>query len=358
MHWRTVVIPDPGSPDFLNLPEKIKTILRLDKPDLIVTLDIGGVDEPVLSVEITTTTPQSQHAKQRMPRIVAAAECNIPAIYVIPGRKKSGGSTYSLGPDLYFCMDRIHRINNVPVFIYKYPDNNGSLQHDRTYPNQPLLIGADIVKMFRTIDEIIKNKQAGHSVSQLANNHWISQELTSQAAIGRTANVTVSNYSTLAEIDTANLSSYLMRNTNMGRARIIQTIARLPNRIKNRDKTLIFKPAGRMFAHAGDPYCGMLAFFDYAFCRTGGGVEDRCKNLVYMPMNEGIRNITDEFAPSGYNKYWRKCSFNKSGVPSLNDQFKISHLLQYGCVFTKMKPLRIYGYFSDMIIFQDSILVF
>jgi hypothetical protein len=45
-------------------------------------------------------------------------------------------------------------------------------------------------------------------------------------------------------------------------------------------------------------------------------------------------------------------------VPDIDDQFKISHHLQYGCVFTKIKPLRIFGYFSDMIIFQDAILIF
>ena len=29
-------IPTPGDPEFLNLPEKLKNILRLDKPDLII----------------------------------------------------------------------------------------------------------------------------------------------------------------------------------------------------------------------------------------------------------------------------------------------------------------------------------
>ena len=30
-------IPNPGDPKFLNLPEKLKNILRLDKPDLIIS---------------------------------------------------------------------------------------------------------------------------------------------------------------------------------------------------------------------------------------------------------------------------------------------------------------------------------
>ena len=74
------VIPNAGSADFLNLPERIKNILKLDKPDLIITLDIHNVDEPVISLEVTMTTPQSQHAKQRIPRIIAAAESDIPEL--------------------------------------------------------------------------------------------------------------------------------------------------------------------------------------------------------------------------------------------------------------------------------------
>ena len=75
--WVPVQIPTPGTAEFLNLPEQLKNILRLDKPDLMASLDIGGIDVPVISIEITTTTPQSQHAKQRVSRLVAAAEADI-----------------------------------------------------------------------------------------------------------------------------------------------------------------------------------------------------------------------------------------------------------------------------------------
>ena len=89
------------------------------------------------------------------------------------------------------------------------------------------------------------------------------------------------------------------------------------------------------------------------------GGKDRIKNLVYMPMKTEINNIVDEFCPKGYHFYWQnKCPFGSDSVPTISKQFAISHHLQYGCVFSKIKPLRILGFFSDMIIFQDSILVF
>ena len=59
----------------------------------------------------------------------------------------------------------------------------------------------------------------------------------------------------------------------------------LPSRISSREKTLILQPetkSSRLFAHAADPYVGMLGSFDYAFCRVGRNVEERKINLVFI----------------------------------------------------------------------------
>ncbi|RYD02609.1 hypothetical protein N752_25105 [Desulforamulus aquiferis] len=351
------VIPNPGSADFLNLPEALKKILRLDKPDLIATIEVGGIDVPVVSIEITTTTPQSQHAKQRIPRLIAAAETGVPSLYIILNRKRGNdGRNYSLGNDLYHGVNRIRQINNVPVFIYHYPDNNGVPDHDGSFPNQPNLNAPSIQNAFRTIDTLISCKINQQDINASA---WIQAEIQRHQNQGNLANVQIQNFDTLAQINTSDLGSFLRQNTNMTARRIQQTINKLPDRISRRNQTIVFRPGGRLFEHANDPYSGMLAFFDYVFCRTGQGVEDRVKNLIYMPVNTNIHNITDEFCPSGYSNFWQNsCPFRRNTVPSVNDQFKISHHLQYGCVFTKIKPLRILGYFSDMIVFQDSMLVF
>jgi len=359
LDWIPNVTPKPGSPEFLNLPESMKRILRLDNPDLIATIERRGVDVPVVSIEITTTTPQSQHAKQRVPRLVAAAEADVPSVYIIPGRKKSGGSTYSLTRDLYYGIDMIRLINTVPVFIYTYPDKNGSLLRDINYPNQPDLKHPETITAFQTIDKIMEYRLDDKQIQDLNSDPWISQEIKRQSDLGTSAAVAIENYDTLTQIETCELKAFLEKNTRIRPNIIRQTLSRLPRRITNRDKTLIFRPRGRMFAHAGDPYCGMLAFFDYAFCRTGRSVENRKMNLVYMPAGKSVSFITREFCRAGYYKYWSKdCPFRNDDVPSIDDQFTISHHLQYGCVFTKIKPLRIYGYFSDMIIFRDAILVF
>lgn len=357
--WVPHIIPKPGNAEFLNLPEPFKNILKLDTPDLIVTIDQNGVDIPVISIEITSTTPQSQHAKQRIPRLIAAAESNVPALYIIPKRKLSGGTQYPLGMDLYNCVNKIRTVTGIPVFIYNFPDENGVLINDLTYPNQPYLQSEEMLSAFNIIDVIIQNQVEKNQIESLYENALIIAEIERHDVLGNEADVNVGKFETLTEINTDELYTYINSETDIHPSRIRATLDRLPDRIINREQTLIFHPKGRMFDHAGDPYTGMIGFFDYVFCRTGPNIEDRNKNLVYMPKKEEIRGITDKFTPDGYHNYWdNKCPFRNTCVPSLDDQFLISHHLQYGCVFTKIKPLRVYGYFADMIIFKDSILVF
>ena len=361
--WEKHLIPAPGSAAFMNAPEVMKQILRLDAPDLLVTVDRKGADVPAISIELTKTTPQSQHAKQRFPRLVAAAEANVPAIYVIAERKAAVGPKgtvyYRLGEDLYYGASKLHTINGIPVFIYHWPDHEGDLLDDPTFPGQPLQAHRSIRGAFRTIDTAVKHILDGGSPKDLYKEAWIASEQRRHSAIARKAKVAVSNYTTLTEINTSDLEEFLATNTRMSSSRIRKTLGALPHRIHLRPRSLVFRPGGRLFDHAGDPYVGMLAFFDYAFCRSGRSVEDRAVNLIHMPVKEEVAELTSEFAPAGYHAYWKdKCPFGSADVPDVDAQFRISHHLQYGCVFAKKKPMRIMGYFADMLVFQDAILPF
>lgn len=357
--WQDVQIPNPGSAEFLNLPEPLKRILALDKPDLIVTMAPNGVDIPVLSIEITTTTPQSQHAKQRVARLVAAAEEGIPSIYIIPKLKKSGGSSYRLGSDLYYCLNKITEINKTPCTLFFYPDEEGVLQKDRRHPGQPCLNKQPTKDCFEYIKEVLKYYRTNSSFKGIFTSSEIVKNKTlATRKVGNERPVTIENFETLELIKTDSLIDYIKQNSSLSESHITKTIGDLPDRISNREYSLIFKPSGRMLAHAGDPYVGMFSFFDYVFCRSGGHIEDRHTNLIYLPLKEESRSIYSDFGGNGFQKYWKeKCPFSKDKF-SYKDQFKIAHALQYGCVFTKSKPLRIYSYLSDMIVFKDCILVF
>lgn len=364
LDWTREQIPDAGTAKFLNLPETIKRILRLDKPDLIATVDRNGIDVPAVSIEITQTTPHGQHSKQRVARLVAAAEADVASICIIPNRKKAvvNGKPhmYNLGEDLYSVVRRIERINRVPVFIYHYPDQNGVLIDDPQFAGHPNLRNPETRSVFHTVDAIITSKLAGSQTSELYHDPWINSELQRIAAKAAQGSLLIDKYSTLSVIDTAQLAEYLADHTAMDEQRIAATCSRLPQRVASRRKTLVFAPNGRLFEKAGDPYCGMMAFFDYAFCRTGRSVEDRSINLMYMPLKSGkSRSITDDFSTKGYHNFWKRDSaFRSKEVPTVDEQFRISHELQYGGIFTMTKPLRIFGYFADLIAFRDALLVF
>ena len=357
--WETEEIPKPGSAEFLDLPEQLKQILRLDSPDLLVTVHRNERDYAAVSIETTTTTPQSQHAKQRFPRIVAAAEAGVPSVYIIARKKRAGdGAVYLLGKDLSFGMNRVSKLNAVPALVHHWPDDDGALQMDATFPGQPDLTKADTISAFNSIRACIIAAEKDDTRS-LSTHPWIKKMLARQRVDGNASNLDVENYTTLTLIETDDLNEFLLENTEIGKVKLKKTLDELPHRIFTRGKTLIFRPAGRLFEHAGDPYVGMLSFFDYAFCRTGRGVEDRSVNLVHMPVKEGVSRLSDEFAPEGYHQYWKSsCAFRVSEKPTPAQLYQISHHLQYGCVYTKKKPLRILGYFSDLIVFQDAILPF
>ena len=71
------------------------------------------------------------------------------------------------------------------------------------------------------------------------------------------------------------------------------------------------------------------------------------------------QKLEDEFSTDGYHRFWsHKTAFRKNVIGKVSEQFRVSHELQYGSVFIMDKPSRIYGYFSDMIVFDNAMLVF
>jgi hypothetical protein len=362
--WAKEVIPAAGSAGFLRLPEQIKRILRLDKPDLIATIEKNGRDEPVVSIEITSTTPHGQHGKQRFARLVAAAEAGVPCLYITPERKeavvRNRPHIYNLTESVYYALERINSLNDAPAFIYCYSDATGKLLMDSRFPQQPSLSHPDIQNAFKSIVSAIKRLSTNVSLQAWRRDPWVSSELRRISAKASGHVESVSDYKTLEGIQTSDLESYLLSNTSMPRTWVKKTLDESPPRLFARDRSLIFKPNGRLFEKAGDPYCGMMAFFDYVFCRTGSGVEDRHTNLIYMPLKHSRpRDISSHFAAKGYHTFYKRDSaFRHKHVDKVAQQFQISHELQYGGVFTMIKPLRIYGYLADLIVFNDAMLVF
>ena len=67
----------------------------------------------------------------------------------------------------------------------------------------------------------------------------------------------------------------------------------------------------RLTAHAGDPYVGMLCYYDIAFCRYGNSARERDKNLVALC--KGVNKDEVETAMKRFNQ--STCPFvGESGI--------------------------------------------
>lgn len=162
-------IPSAGSPYFLRLSEPFQRLLRLDKPDLVVTNTIAGRANPLVSIEVTTTTPHGQHGKQRFARLAAAAELGIPSVYIIPFSKsasvKGKPHRYNLGSDIPFGLLELSRITDCPSICFAFPDNAGELVVDKRYPGQPDASAQAMRECFDLLREVILLGCQGRSIT-------------------------------------------------------------------------------------------------------------------------------------------------------------------------------------------------
>lgn len=353
------IIPTPGDAEFLNLPEKLKNILRLDKPDLIISKKENSLERPILSIEITKSAPLSQHIEQRIPRIIAAAESDVCSIYICPKNLRN----YKFQPKHYDLLNKISLINKVPAIFFHYSNVDDVLSDESGIPGCPKLTHANMVEMFDLINDYILHDENYRDLNyKIFDCHSWKNKFEKQKTDSAGKYYKIEDLRSCEIITTQNLEEYLLDYQDVNSSWISKTIKNLPSRIYSREKTLILKPqvsSSRLFAHAADPYVGMLGSFDYAFCRVGRNIEEREINLVFMPLNTEDAYVKKVMGPKGFHKYYKtNCPFKSSQIENYKSQFKISHHLQYGCMYTKNKPLRIYGYFCDMMIFKDGMLIF
>ena len=378
--YRNIPIPDnlsgPTSKtdsEFHNLPKRLKDLLKFDKTDFIISAILHEVETPIISLEITKSAPLSQHIEQRMARMISAAELGIVPIFICPNKlKKEKGGFYKFSNKYYDLYRRIGSINRLPCVIFNYPDSEGILINDNEYPECPAIDNSNITHSFNFIKEVLSEVKNFENMDfNFFNNKKIKKVFTDQHLLSKDKKYDIEKMGTCQLIETRDLFSYLKNYSNKDENWIKKTFDQISNKIKQRKKSLIFFPGNakkledsRLFAHSGDPYVGMLSALDYAFCRTGRTVDDRNINLIYIPGNEDDSDFEKVFAPEGFNKFYEKdCPFKLSKIDEnidvgVSQQVKISHHLQYGCTYTKIRPLKIYAHYCDLIIFKNAVLTF
>ena len=123
----------------------------------------------------------------------------------------------------------------------------------------------------------------------------------------------------------------------------------IPSYIMDREQSLVFYPT-RVTEHAGDPYVGMIGYYDIAFTRSGESTRERFYNLVAYAKDVSITEITDVMHTFNNSK----CPFAAPLVQKTSKSY--NYHLRNGCKETKTKPARIYAELADIIIFKDGVL--
>lgn len=367
---------------FFRMPARIRDILYLDAPDLIVSVN----NVPILSIEISTEAGTGHNAFQRFSRLAAAVERGVPALYIYPEavwvkRRDSNPRWDRINPLIFKTLCRVSQIFEVPAFLYFYPTEfrlgspkaptKGTLpkglKHDPNpkFPGVPDPGSPDMRSLFEHVNGILElsdrhgPRHAGRaSLSTGWAESWLRRMDDYWKANGSPIEATMSPLSSTIEVATSTLLEHLEiyadRRHDFGEL------------LPSREKTIIYHPTGK-YRNQGDPYTGSLAAIDYLWCRTGPTYEDRDKNLAVAFGSihesggelriEGPASVTDFVTPI-------RDMYSSEARVLLNKEYgdfrgaipRYMMQVRHGTTYTKRKDLRIYSYFCDVLLFKDGAL--
>jgi hypothetical protein len=359
--------------NFHRMPDHIKKILYLDSPDLIVERE----GEPVFSVEISQEAGTGHDAFQRFPRIAAAVENGVPALYIFPEaifvrRKSNAKGKYDVvNPNIFAALESAMKIFDIPALLFYFPslypnppqkgEHPKGLLLDPQYSGCPLYANSEMQAMFDIINLIIERAERRTSRVRLINERlikerreWMQREFFRKG--GGTDHVWSPESATI-EVPTVSLVKYLRQFDPDCE----------PELILQRERTIIYQADAKF---RGDPYTGALAGLDYLKCRVGKTYEDRDKNLamawgkvteidgnLVISASAGEESSVSKFIEKVINVRTdgNKCLLGKT-FGELRGYNIPRYFMQarYGCTFTKVKEIRCYAYFADAILFYDG----
>jgi len=344
------------SKDYADLPAYVSDILYLDKPDLIISMIHDGHEKPLLSIEFASCTPQYQHALQRFSRMVASISAGCPSVLIIPKKKRANNlkDIYTRSTAVEYGSVKLMDIFKTPCFILDWSiDENFFLvnEDDTPYP----LIDSDGIKHLKAlVSSCIEARQDVNYIDSLAQKKIVHQltDISRTNAyrngvpcIERPSGGDKKSQAKLDLVDTEQLLGEISDRSAFHKA----LCKNAPPFIKERTESLVFYPT-RITDHAGDPYVGMIGYYDIAFTRFGKSTRDRHYNLVAYAKDVSIKEVTGVMT-----------KFATKTCPFVDDlQTKNSKMYNYhlkkGCKETKSKPIRIYAELADIVIFKDGVL--
>lgn len=363
----------PGQ--FHRMPGHLKNILYLDAPDLIIEKD----GDPIIAIEVSKEAGTGHNAFQRFARIAAAVENGVPAVYIYPEAtfitRQTSERWDRINPNIFFAMERLMQIYNIPALLFYHPTHYRThsdtrppnvhakgLRNDRHFPSAPDSTDAEMREFFALIDLVLSRSLTGSVPLPLINERlvverrsWMQQEYVSKGGRARrwSPDTSTTVVPTTALLNF--LSGFVPNNYVFG------------DLLTSREQTVIYQIDARF---RGDPYPGVLSALDYMRCRVGKTYEDRDKNLAlawgrvcHEPQSESLTivsskssSVNDFVSALSSVKGAAKCLLGVSEFGSLKGHEIPRYYMQarYGCMFTKVKHIRVYSFFADAILFPDG----
>jgi len=374
-----IVESDAKSKDFHRIPDHVKKILYLDCPDIIVEKN----SEPILTIEDSKEAGTGHNSFQRFARIAASVENNVTSFYIYPEAKiitRSSNSKWDvINPYIFNAMDSAMIIYDIAALLYYYPSyyrshddpltvpqfrSNKGLKQDSRFRSCPDGSDSEMKAMFKAIDKLVsivdskgplQGRQDFYKSAEVQQRRqWMSSELATRRGNREWAPLTATT-----EVPTQYILNYLSKFEN--------STYKIGELIRGRKKTLLYKIDGEF---RGDPYPGALAAIDYMKCRHGKTFEDREMNLgiVFgtLEVDHAKKTILVKDNPdtkkSTINDFFRDVqrSENKNLLGKSYDQLHKKDIpryymqVRYGSTYSKVKHIRVYSYFADMLMFPDG----
>ncbi len=368
-----------SSKDFHKLPDHIKKIVYLDAPDLIVELNA----EPIFTIEVSSEAGTGHNAFQRFARLAASVENDVPAFYVYPDavivkRTNTNEKWDKINPLIFKALDYMMTIYRIPAFLF-YFASDFSVQKDAKlskfkqskglvyeknikYAGCPDLNNSETASLMKIIDILIERVCAlgviNARVKLLSLREFMDRRsFMISEFTAKQGNMDLSPLSATKKIPTQYLLNYLNKYEN-GTYKIGELL-------RSRNETVVYQVDA---AFRGDPYPGCLAAIDYLVCREGKSFEERKYNLVLLwgklLVDENNKTICIGDGKSSINDFIKdvRASSSKNLLDKSFDELSNYEIpryymqVRYGSMYSKVKHIRVYSYFSDCILFPDGAL--
>lgn len=368
------------SKNFHSIPDHIKQILYLDAPDIIVEKN----NEPLFSIEISTEAGTGHNAFQRFARLAASVENDVPTFYIYPEAKliKRKGNKLGwdkLNPLIFYALERIMQIYEIPALFYYYPS---TFQKFKAQPNNapflphkgllndsnpkflscPDSTDSEMKGLFSVINDFLKcydkngiidgRKKLKNILSVSNRRLFMSTEYHK-----KNGSLNASPNTSTVTIPTEYLLNYLNKYSTKN--------YQIGGLLRSRKETVIYYTDSKF---RGDPYPGAFSAIDFMQCRTDKTFEDREKNLILvvgkLKVDSKKKTIEIDSKKSSIDLFIKDvqaCTKKDILSKDYNDLKKAEipryyMQVRYGTTFSKSKHIRVYSYFADCILFKDGAL--